>query len=643
MKTSPLLLAGLLAASPLLPAVEQVGNNASDPALQEQSEPIVKRLDTMVISATRTEQELRNIGSSMTVITAQDIANRQLYTVAELLRTVPGVDVVQNGGMGRTTSVFIRGAASAQTLVLLDGIEINDPSSPSSGFDFADLTVDDIERIEILRGPQSPLYGSDAIGGVINIITRKGKGKPRISLLGEGGSYDSYKVGGSVNGATDLFNYNLSVNRLRTRGFSAADADLEGNTEKDGYRNTTVNTTLGVASLENFDLQWNLRYSDADKDLDNCGGPFCDNDFRKNNTQELYTGLNGNLSLFEGIWDQRLAVTYSDSNRENVDESPGAFVPYSKFEGNKLKVNWQHDIHFVDFNTLTLGFSDEEEWMSTDSISRKSQNTAGYYLQDQINLWDRSYTTAGVRYDDNNRFGGKTTWRVTQLFAIDEIGTRIKGSYGTGFKTPSLFQLFAPADPFFGHIGNPDLKPETSRGWDVGFTQTLWDERVLFGASYFSNHFEDLIGFTTGYNNIDSASSKGVESYIEINPLPGLTLRGNYTYTESEDDTTGLAQLRLPKNKGSVNINYNFLEHANINLNVLVVGDRADLDFSSFPFRRVTVPGYTVVNLAGSYEVNQYLKTFVRIDNLFDKQYQEVFGFGTSGVSAFGGIRLSYQ
>ncbi len=642
MNKSPFVLSLLLAVGPVLHAAEQQGSTVSPP-VQGQGAAIPKRLDTMVVTATRTEQELRNTGSAMTVISAQDIANRQLYTVAELLRTVPGVDVVQNGGIGRTTSVFIRGATSGQTLVLLNGIEMNDPSSPSSGFDFADLTVDDIERIEILRGPQSTLYGSDAIGGVINIITRKGRGKPRFSLLGEGGSFDSYKVGGSVSGATELLNYNLTVNHLRSRGFSAADEDLAGNTEKDGYRNTTVDTGLGVTPLENFKIQWNLRYTDADKQLDNCGGANCDNLFRKNNTQQLYTGLNGELSLFEGLWEQQLSVAYTSSNRQDYDQSPGAFIPFSEFDGNKIKVNWQHDLHLLDFNTLTLGFADEEEWMSTDSISRKSQNTAGYYLQDQVNLWDRSYTTAGVRYDDNNRFGGKTTWRVTQLFAIDEIGTRFKGSYGTGFKTPSLFQLFAPADPFFGPIGNPDLKPETSRGWDAGFTQTLWDEQVLFGASYFNNHFEDLIGFTSGFNNIDRASSKGVESYIEINPLPGLTLRGNYTYTKTLDDSTGLVRLRLPRNKGSVNINYNFLEHANINLNVLVVGDRADVDFSSFPFRRVTVPGYTVVNLAGSYEVNQYLKTYLRIDNLFNKQYQEVFGFGTSGVAAFGGIRLSYQ
>ena len=617
----------------------------STPPDTDNQEPIVNRLDTMVISATRTEMELRNVGSSMTIISAEEIAERQLFTVAELLRDVPGVDVVQTGGPGGSTTVFMRGAASDQTLVLIDGIEMNDPSSPGNGFNFADLLADDIERIEVLRGPQSPLYGSNAIGGVINIITKKGKGSPHFSALAEGGSFDSYKVGGKVSGSTDKVNYNLSINHLYSRGFSAADERLPGNTEVDSYKNTTINTGLGITPLHNLDLQWNLHYSDADKELDNCGGANCDNLFRDSNTKQLNTGLKGHLSLFDGLWDQSLGLAYSYNDRVNHDASPGSFIPFSEFEGNKFKVHWQNDFYLHETNTLTIGIEDEEEWMVTDTISQQSQNTAGYFLQDQIRLWDRSFTTAGVRYDHNNRFGGKVTWRVTQLFAIDEIGTRIKGSYGTGFKTPSLFQLFAPADPFFGPVGNANLDPETSSGWDAGIEQTLWDERVLFGASYFSNEFDDLIDFTggTGFQNIDSASSNGVESYIEISPLEGLTLRGNYTYTRARDNTTGLARLRIPENKGSVNINYNFLQRANINLNIVIVGDRDDFDFSSFPFTRVRLPGYTVVNLAGSYDFTQYLKAFVRLDNVFDKQYQEVFGYGTSGVAAYGGIRVSYQ
>jgi vitamin B12 transporter len=632
----------LAAAERLEPQAQEETENISDSrALQD---PIVKRLDTIVVTATRTEKELRDVGSSITVITADEIVDRQVFTVPELLRDVPGVDVAQSGGLGRTTSVFIRGANSDQTLVLIDGIEMNDPASPGNGYDFADLMTDDIERIEILRGPQSPLYGSNAIGGVINIITKKGRGAPRFSAMGEGGSYETFKVRGGVSGSTDLVNYNLTVSRLETQGFSAAEKRL-GNPERDAYKNTTVNAGLGLTPLDNLDIQWNLRYIDANKDLDNCGGAGCDNPFRDDRTQQMFTGLTGRLDLFDGFWEQSLGVNYSYTDRDNRDGSPGAFIPFSAFEGNRFRVQWQHDLYLHETNTLTLGVEDEEEWIRTDAIAKKSQNTAGYFLQDQIRLWDRSFTTVGVRFDDNDRFGGKVTWRVTQSLAIDEIGTRLKGSYGTGFKTPTLFQLFAPGDPFFGPLGNPNLGPETSSGWDIGFEQTLWDERVLFGASYFSNSFNDLIDFVggRGFRNIDRATSQGVESYIEITPFEGLTLRGNYTYTHSRDDSTGERLLRRPTDKGSVNVNYRFLqEAANLNLNVVIVGRKDDMNFSVFPFRRETIPGYAVINLAGSYQVNRYLNVFARVDNLFDKHYQEVLGFGTSGVAGYGGIKVSY-
>ncbi len=604
---------------------------------------ITQKLDTLVISATRTEQALRDVSSALTVISAEDIAARKFYSVADMLRSVPGVDVVQSGGLGRTTSVFIRGAASEQTLVLIDGVEMNDPGSPGNGFDFSDLMVDSIERIEILRGPQSPLYGSNAIGGVINIITRKGAGKPAYSLSAEGGRYGSFKVGGQVSGASKRYRYNLSVNHLESDGFSIADARLAGNSEKDAYKNTTVNTSLGMTPMEDFDLDWNLRYSEGNADLDNCGGAYCDNVHKDSRNQQLNTILKGHLFLFDKFWEQSLSLAYTYNNRLNHDRAPGSFVPFSAFNGNRFKVNWQHNLYLHKTNTLTLGIEDEEDWMDTDSISRRSQNTTGYFIQDQIRLFDLSYTTLGVRFDDNNRFGGKVTWRVGQMFAIDALGLRLKGGYGTGFKAPSLFQLYAPADPFFGPVGNANLKPETSKGWDVGFEQTLWDERILFGASYFGNQFNNLIGFSDGYQNINSASSHGVETFFEINPLQGLVLRANYTYTQTRDDSTGQAQLRRPGNKASINANYRFLEKAMLNLNVIIVGKRDDMDFSTFPFNRVKLPGYTTVNLSGSYDINEYVQAFVRIDNVFDKQYQEVLGYGTTGVAAYGGFKLGYK
>lgn len=606
--------------------------------------PIVQKLDTMVITATRDPQELKNVGNSITVITAEDIANRQLFSAADMLRTVPGVDVVSSGGLGRQTSVFIRGAASDQTLVIIDGVEMNDPSSPGNGYDFSELMTDDIERIEILRGSQSTLYGSNAIGGVINIITKKGAGSGNYAFTAEGGSFGTYRVKGSANGSSDLVNYNLAVSHLFTQGFSAADEELPGNSEDDSYKNTTVSTSLGIKPSDNFNLNWSLRYTDGESELDNCGGPFCDNLFRTTEVQQLNTALKGVLSLFDGFWAQSLNLAYSYTNRVNVDGSPTAFIPYSETDGNRFKLTWQNNLLFNDNNTLSFGIEDEEDWMDTNEISQRSQNTLGVYAQDQISFADLSYTTLGIRYDHNNRFGGEVTGKVSQLFVIEATGTRLKGSFGSGFKAPSLFQLYAPADPFFGPIGNPDLQPETSLGWDIGFEQTLWHEQILFGASYFDIDFEDLIVFrSTGYENLETAESRGVESFLEINPFQGLLIKANYTYTHTRDDSTGQEQLRRPAHKGNVELNYQYNDKAMFNLNMLIVGSRDDMDFSSFPFNRVELPGYVTVNLAGHYNLTHFLQAFVRIDNIFDKQYQEVLGYGTSGVAAYGGIQLRYE
>jgi vitamin B12 transporter len=610
----------------------------------------VERFDPVVVTATRTETPIQHVGSAITVITAEEIASRKLDTVADVLRVVPGLDVTRAGGVGQQTSVFLRGANSNHTLALIDGVEMNDPSNPTGAFDFSDLQADNIERIEILRGAQSAIYGSDAIGGVINIITKKGRGKPTLQVRGEGGSYDTFKVGGGALGGTERVDYSLNVSRLETGGFSAADQAL-GNRERDSYKNSTVSARLGAKTLDNLDFGWTLRYNEGKAMIDT-GCDFvvpCDDahSFSKNN--ELFTRGQGHLKLFDGLWEQTLGLAYSRTDRHSIYRFD-RILPYTRDDnlGEKIKVDWLNVLHLHETNTATLGIEDEEDRMTSESTFgapppqpaiAKSMNNVGYFLQDQIRLLDRSFTTAGVRYDENNRFGGHVTWRVNQIFAITETGTRIKGSYGTGFKAPSLFQLF---DTRFGS-GNPDLKPETSRNWDVGFEQALWGERVQFGGSYFNNDIQNLIKTgpppTFRQENIGRATAEGVEGFIEFRPLEGLILRGNYTYTRTRDQDTGQRLLRRPTHKGSFDAEYRFMEKAALHLNILMVGSKDDFLSTGAPG---PIPGYVVANLAGSYDVNNNLQIFARVDNLFDKRYQELFGFGTAGVSGFGGVKVSY-
>jgi vitamin B12 transporter len=324
------------------------------------------------------------------------------------------------------------------------------------------------------------------------------------------------------------------------------------------------------------------------------------------------------------------------------------------YDGQLIKFDWQHNIQLHKTNGLTFGLEYEEEegksryywesqWGPGESLfPKKTANMKGYYIQDQIKLWDRFFATLGVRIDDHSRFGTETTYRIAPAYLIKETNTKIKGTFGTGFKAPSLYQLFAPPDPFFGPVGNKDLKPEKSKGWDFGVEQELLKNRVILGATYFRNDFKDLILFEQGYINIAKAKTEGVELFASAKPIDDLTLRINYTYTDTEDKTTGETLIRRPKNKIGVDLNYHFLKKGNANLGVIYVGRRDDKDFSISPPRRVKLDQYTLVNLAASYDISKNFQLFGRVENLLDKEYEEAKGFGTPGLSFFGGMKLSF-
>ncbi len=608
------------------------------------AEDAVPALETTVVTANRYESATRESGTSIDVITADEIRKRQVLTVADALRLVPGLDVLSSGGMGQRTSVYTRGAGSGQTLVLIDMIEMNDPSDPTGAFDFANLMVDNIERIEILRGGESALYGSDAIGGVINIVTKKGKGTPTASLSAQGGSYDTFKVQGKASGQVDDFNYSAAVSETQTHGFSAADY-LWGNPERDWYRNTTFDGRAGYKASENLDVGVDVRYNHGKRALDYFTGdgsaeahPYAPVDALNftGTTGELYTRGFSHFSLLDNLWEQTLGIAYSQNDRDYRNYDPS--LPYNlsgSYIGSKIKGDWQNIFHISEDNTLMLGLEDEEDTLENQSegIGGRSYNTQGYYLSDQIRLFERSFTTAAVRYSDNNRSGGKTTWSLTEAVLIDETGTKLKANYGTGFKVPTLYELYAP------FYGNPNLAPETSTNWDLGFEQRLLDESVQFGASYFNNVYSNLIQANPANfwiaENINKATAKGVEVFVQITPLENLTLRGNYTYDATWDQDTNGPLLLRPRDKGNFEANYRIDKDADLNLVVIAVGEKDGV-------LGTRVPAYAIANLAGSYQVHPNVKLFARLDNLFNKEYQEVYGYGTTRLAGYGGITLTY-
>lgn len=600
-----------------------------------------EELDTVVVTATRTETPSRQVGSSVTVLTAEDIKERGIYSVDQILRIVPGLDVAQTGGPGRETSVFLRGANSGQTLVLIDWTEMNDPSSTNAGFDFANLTVDNIERIEILRGAASSVYGSEAIGGVINIVTKKGTGEPRLKTSVDGGSYDTWRVMGDLAGGDPGLNYSLTTSHREVRGFSAADQHF-GATERDGYRNTTVSTRVGGKPADNLELGWSLRYDNGFTKLDNYDfllrRPVDDPNYT-GNTDEIYTRGFGTLKLFDNFWEQTagLAYTWVDRRYDNPN-NPGDPYPFrAAYLGEKLKVNWLNTLRPHETNTISFGIDDEEDTMTIREPSQfvKGYNTLGYFLEDQINPFDWWSTTANVRHDHNNFVGGKTTWRVSQVWTAPRVETRLKANYGTGFKVPALAQLY---DPLY-NTGNPNLKPETSTNWDVGIEQPFWKAvRGNAGIVYFNNRFKDLIQFDPiafRMENINNATAEGVETYVEVNPLSGLDLRGTYTYMDSRDQDTGTQLYQRARNKGAFDLNYRFDSGANVHANIVMVGPRISTG-------NQIAAGYVILNLAASYEISERLSLWTRVDNALNKWYEEVYGYGATGTAAYGGLTLTY-
>jgi vitamin B12 transporter len=609
-------------------------------------------LEPVVVTATKLNTPTREVASSITVITAEEIEEKQQNTVLEALREVPAVDVVQSGGPGQQTSVFIRGANSEHTLVLIDGIEINDPSSPNRAFDFANLTTDNIERIEIVRGPESTLYGSDALGGVINIITKRGKGKPRLTVSAEGGAYNTSQEKIGLSGGNNLVNYSLFASYLNTDGFSSAGQEY-GNDERDGSENFTASARIGLTPTDNFDFDFILRFTDTETDLDAFNGPGGDDPNYKSDNQVLAFRTEARLLLFNELWEQKLALSLTDYDRDTRDDKDALHptdAVRSSFKGNLYKIDWQNNLYLHKTNTLTFGIEYEEEesdvkdfqdhvWLVAPTTKEfdKKADTTGYYLQDHIKLWDSFFTTLGIRHDDHQEFGSRTTYRIASTYVFKQTGTKMRATWGTGFKAPSLAQLYDPS------AGNLNLNPEKSKGWDVGIEQPFGDDKASFSLAYFENDFEDLIitdysTWPATYKNTNKAKTKGVEMTFTCHPLQDLLLNLTYTYTDTEDEVTGAELLRRPRNKFSANVNYNFLDRGNVNLNILYVGKREDWIGSAID----ELADYTVVNLAASYKLTDTFRLFGQVDNLFDEDYEEVWGYGTTGIAGYVGASLTF-
>lgn len=613
------------------------------------------KLNDVVVTATKNKTNTIELANSISVIDSTRIADGNSNNVFDVLKNETGVSFTSQGTAGTLSNIYIRGANASHTLVLIDGVEVNLPNDPSSVYDFSALPVDNIERIEILRGPQSTLYGSDALAGVINIITKQGYGIPKFSLLTEGGTYNTYKALLGLNGSINKFNYSLTLSRTGSDGFSNA-SEKYGNTEKDGYTFNNFSSVVGYHLSNVSELNIYTRFAKSKSDYDQFGGKFGDDPTYVFNQEEFSIRAESKVKLFDDKWNQKIGLTFFRNVRKYSYDTSAASVYYSHslYDGRKYKIDWQNDFNLFKNNLLTTGFEFESEVASSEYYAynylllpdyasvfpTKEDHTLGIYLQDKFNLDKTLFATAGIRLDNHNQFGVQTTYRIAPAFMVWETNTKLKATLGTGFKSPSLFYLY---DPIYG---NEKLSPEKSLGFDLGIEQYFFRDGISFGVTYFYNRFTDMFGFdyiTFKTININKAVTKGAEIYLEVKPLNQWNLKVNYTYTNAKDMSPnssdyGKRLLRRPENKIGFYGSYNFSSKTNFNTEIIWVGNREDINFSDY--QRVNLKSYVLINIAAHYDPVKFLRLNFRIENLLNSDYEEVYGYGTAGLSFYGGIKL---
>jgi len=629
------------------------------PNFSQAADP-VETLPPVVVTATRTEVPLNQLTTSLTVITPDEIRERQGDLVLQVLRDVPGVNVVQTGSMGNTTSVFIRGSESNQVLVMIDGVEVN--STTTGAYDFANLTTENVERIEILRGSGGTLYGSQAIGGVINIFTKKGQGPMEVGFSAQGGNHATNREVATLRGSVGNLGYSFSVGHLGSRGFESVNDD---------YANLSTSARLDYQVTPDASLKGIFNFINGEVGL------FNNNNFASMpdpNARQTTTQYMNKVEWEHKIlpnWDYRIwGALYKehDKFKDDVDSCVFFGLPCDSFTIDLFRQQiitgeFQTNYRFEDWGTTTFGVQYNRRSATTNAFScdfprhgtctDAAIGNVGYYLQEQFQFLDRRLIVIpGLRLDDNQQFGTAWTPSFSAAYLFQEIGTRLKASYAKGFRAPSLNELFFPAAFGCPAFGNPNLGPEKS--WEVNFgvEQNVISDRVKVTGTYFHRNVNDLIegrpipGNPFGCfraENVGHARFNGVEWTLGIKIFSPLTLSANYTYLNwtTEDGTLP----RRPHNQGNVILNY-LQDALNINLIANIVGRRDDFRAAS-PFGNIVAPGYVIVNLASSYTLPwrfsfaKEISLIGKIQNLFNKKYEQADGFRAPPLNFLLGFRLN--
>jgi vitamin B12 transporter len=616
----------------------------------------------IVIYANQFPTEASRVGASATVLIGETLRNQGFGTVAEALRTVPGVSVSQSGNPGALTQARIRGSESNHVLVLIDDVPVNDFAN--GDFNFADFSLEDVERIEVIRGPQSGIYGANAHSGVISIVTRTGRGlaRPKADFRIEGGTRETAAVRGSVQGAAGPFYGAFSFAHNTTDGHNIS----RFGSERDGAHATTTTAKVGVELTPTANIEATFRRAARFTNFDSQPffGPFegltFDSVYDFNRAENILGRVAATWSLFDGALVQKLSASRYEERRNDDDVVNGFFRSKGQRDDFAYKATLRHNTNVIggEQHTLALAVDQQREFLTISSASlgfdpsaaafwaagaeRNRTGVAGEY---GVNLPFGLSLTGALRHDWNSGFTDATTWRATASQRFPSTGTRLHSSVGTGITNPNFIEQYG----FFvgSFIGNPALKPERSLGWDLGIEQTFWDGRFVADVTYFSTDFEDKITFATAGGgfiatpvNISGVSPRrGVEVSVRVTPVNWLSFAGTYTYTDARL-ADGTPEIRRPRHAASASGTIRFADgRGRATVNVIYNGKMPDSWFR-FPITPVELAAYTIMGGIIEYDVTPHATVYVRGENVFNANYEEVFSYRALGAVVLAGLKL---
>ena len=612
--------------------------------------------ETIIVSATRTPQVKSKVGSSVTVIDEAALTRAQTVSVTDILRDVPGVTFSRNGGVGTLTSVRIRGAESDQTVVLIDGVKLNDPSGPGGGYNFANLLSGDVARIEVLRGPQSTLYGSQAMGGVINVITRSGDVPFAANFDIEAGDLATYRARASVRGKIGGLSYAGGVSHFETDGISSAASGREA----DSYSNDGAQVRLNYLFNDHFELEARVLWSDSDVGIDGFPPPtFSLSDTpERSTTQELIAYVGATMTLLDGRSRTRLSFSQTTTDRDNLNPAFAVPITFDATGANdRLEIQSIFDVS-PSFQ-IVAGGELEEASLRTASPSvatpnpvplRATSELGALYIQGQVSPTSWLTATLGVRQSNNDRFGEALNVRATVAASFNDGNTIVRGAVADGFKAPTPFQLFS-------NFGNATLLPEEAGSVEAGIEQAYFSRRVVVGITAFARDTTNQIDFIScfnnpiaicvgrpggTYNNIAKAKADGIEATLEAKPTDRLSITAGYSTLDARNAVVGNANFnrrlaRRAKETGFVTMGYNFAFGLDVSATYSMIGDSFNNASNS-----QLLKGYELITLRASQRIGDTWSIYARVENATDEVYQTVRDYNSPPKQAFVGLRASF-